>query len=657
MYNEKILNPPGSNPLLTRSDVQRSLAGLLAPLKGYTAPGGYHLGDTGAHYAPKTALMESWSRTLWGIAPLIAGGGTCPDPDSIRLVLRQGVDPASPGYWGEAGDRDQLLVEMAALALSLIIARHIFWDPLDREDRRRLYTWLSAIEKRELPANNWHFFRILVCAAFRELGLPVDEPAEKESFDLVESCYQGEGWYRDGAGGVYDFYNPMGFHFYGLLYAKLRGGGDPERAARYTERARLFARKFAAWFREDGSVVPYGRSLTYRFTAVSLFSACAFTGLDVLPWGVLKGLVLRHLRWCFSRPILDNGGVLSVGYGYPNLVMADTYNSPGSPYWGLKAYLILALGEEHPFWQSRETPLPETSGGEAEVTADPVPGFILTRTPEDVQILNPGQYPGFDMNHPAQKYGKFAYSARFGFCVSLGSYNIEKTGCDSMLMVSEGDGYWRERRQVKAQVSGSNWTRSVWNPWPDVEITTTLVSFGAWHVRIHRIHSGRALETVEGGFAIRRYNRFDPPLPVYNTADTAQEALAAFPWGASRIASLEPVPDTGLWNIGGKRKGSLLTPAPNLNIQDPVVVIPVLEGKAGPGVTLLACAVRAGDRDAVVNAELPPATLEEYMGACCTCGFLRHFTKTARLLCRCRRWLRLLPLCGGRFPHDPHHDG
>jgi hypothetical protein len=503
---------------------------------------------------------------------------------------------------------------MAAIALSLIIARRVFWDPLDREDRRRLHAWLSAIEKRKLPANNWHFFRILVCAAFRELGLPVDEAAEKESFDLVESCSRGEGWYLDGAGGAYDLYNPMGFHFYGLLYAKLAGAGNPERAARYTERARLFARKFVSWFREDGSVVPYGRSLTYRFAAVSLFSACAFAGPDILPWGVLKGLILRHLRWWFSRPILDNGGVLSVGYGYPNLVMADTYNSPGSPYWGLKSYLVLALGADHPFWRSEETPLPEIPGGEAEISADPAPGFIVTRTPEDTQILNPGQYPAFDMNHPAQKYSKFAYSARFGFCVSLGSYNIEKTGGDSMLMVSAGDGYWRERRQVRDRASGSNWTRSVWNPWPGVEITTTLVSLGAWHIRIHRIQSDRALETVEGGFALRRYAPFEPALPAPNAAGREGEALAAFPWGASRIADLEPPPLAGAETTGGGRKGALLVPAPNLNIEAPAVVIPVLEGGVAPGIAVLACAVRAGDRDAVAGAALPSITLGEYTG-------------------------------------------
>ncbi|MDR1904522.1 MAG: DUF2264 domain-containing protein [Treponema sp.] len=591
------------NLLKTREDLGRSLIDLLAPLEHHIAPGGYHLGDFGALYPPKTAFMEGWSRTLWGIASYTAGFGAYPGIDKVLSIMKDGVNPSSPAYWGECKDRDQLLVEMAAIALSLIIARNVFWDSLDGEQQGQLYAWLSSIEQRELPPSNWHFFRILVCTAFRELGLPVNERAERESFDIVESCYRGEGWYEDGKGGNYDLYNPMGFHFYTLLYAKLAGKRDPERSALYIERARLFACKFAAWFRGDGSIVPYGRSLTYRFAAVSLFSACAFADIEALPWGIMKGIVLRGLRRWFSLPILDSGGILSVGYGYPNLVMADAYNSPGSPYWGLKAYLVLALGADHPFWRAEEEPLPDVPLGKAEIVAERIPNFIITRTQEDVQLLTAGQYPGFDMNHPAQKYCKFAYSARFAFCVSHGSYGIGNTGCDSMLMLSEGDGYWRERRNISARVSGLNWTMSVWNPWPDVQITTMLVSLGAWHVRIHRIKSERPLMTVEGGFSIPRYDKYGGGM--LNASPEEHEAIAAFPWGASRIAAVEP---------DSRRAASLVIPAPNLNILYPHAVIPVLEGSVEQGFSLLASAVRAGDVEPVMSEAVPQVELRTYLG-------------------------------------------
>jgi hypothetical protein len=357
--------------------------------------------------------------------------------------------------------------------------------------------------------------------------------------------------------------------------------------------------------------VAFGRSLTYRYAAASLFSACAFADQEILPWGALKGLVLRNLRWWFSRPILHQGGILSVGYGYPNQIAADVYNSPGSPYWAFKIYLVLALGEDHPFWQAEERHLPPAP----RILSEKIPGFVISRGKEDVQLLSAGLYPGFDMAHGAEKYGKFAYSARFGFCVSHSSYNIAMTGCDSTLMLSEGDGYWRQRRQTWGQSAGSNWTASFWAPWPDVIIRTVLLSLGDWHVRFHRIDSGRALKAVEGGFSLRRYrslqesgvdpaapdSRFREEPPIENSAQSAGESLAALPWGASRIGALEPE---------SSRTGGFVIPAPNLNLLEPQVLIPVLEGSLEPGKTLWICAVRAGDREPVCGEKMPRVVLK-----------------------------------------------
>jgi hypothetical protein len=347
----------------------------------------------------------------------------------------------------------------------------------------------------------------------------------------------------------------------------------------------------------------------------------------------MKGLLLRNLRWWFSRPILDNGGILSVGYGYPNLVMADRYNSPGSPYWGMKAFLVLALGEDHPFWRAKEQPLPELP----RITEERIPGLIVSHTPEDVQLLVPGRYPGYDMAHGAAKYGKFVYSARFGFSVSHSSYNIEMTGCDSTLLLSDdpapellpaserdapgkdrpretplplhGDfprdfspelflkgRYWRERRQVRDIRSGPNWTAGVWQPWEDVSVTTVLLSLGEWHIRVHRIETPRPLLAVEGGFSLPRYHGLEEALPVRNAASAEGEALVSFDWGASRIAAREP--DT-------RRRGALIIPSPNLNIMYPSGVIPVLEGVLSPGLTVWAAAVRGGDKGPVER-EVPP---------------------------------------------------
>jgi hypothetical protein len=204
------------------------------------------------------------------------------------------------------------------------------------------------------------------------------------------------------------------------------------------------------------------------------------------------------------------------------------------------------------------------------------------------------------MNHPAEKYCKFAYSARFGFCVSHSNYNLAAAACDSMLMLSENDNYWRQRRDTTNRATGENWTQSVWHPWPDVEITTTLVSLGDWHIRVHKIVSVRHLKTAEGGYPLPRYHNFDEAVEVKNTAHTKHEALVSFDWGASRIIALEP-------NTPHQcpRQGSLVISVPNLNIIEPSAVIPILTGTLEPGTIVLACAVRAGDTEPVTNAKVP----------------------------------------------------
>ena len=217
--------------------------------------------------------------------------------------------------------------------------------------------------------------------------------------------------------------------------------------------------------------------------------------------------------------------------------------------------------------------------------------------------------PHFEMNHAAQKYGKFAYSARFGFCVSHGGISLEQAGGDSMLLLSDMDSvsetgaeYWRERRAVTEKRHGHNWLSGVWQPWPDVRIHTLLVSLGFWHLRIHRIESARKLKTAEGSFSVMRYNEFDEALPLCNSAAEKQEALIAFPWGASRIAALE---------VPSERTGTLIVPAPNLNVLVPSGVIPTLLGTINKGTCTLITAVCAGDRDTVINASIPVAALRD----------------------------------------------
>ena len=75
---------------------------LVLPLKQHYSPKGanLYLGHTGAAYEDRTIPMEGFSRVLWGLVPLWAGGGNIDGFSEIYASgLTAGTDPSSDEYW------------------------------------------------------------------------------------------------------------------------------------------------------------------------------------------------------------------------------------------------------------------------------------------------------------------------------------------------------------------------------------------------------------------------------------------------------------------------------------------------------------------------------------------------------------------------------
>lgn len=563
-------NKEKSNPLSSRQDLVAALNTLLAAVDTQFPAGSsrFSLGDTSAHYATDVAQMEGLSRVLWGLFPLLAAGDSTPFSDKYIAAIKQGTDPQSAGYWGEAGPYDQRLVEMAAYGLGLALLQDKLTERFSERELMNLHAWLNQITDATMPDSNWNYFAIMVQLGFKRAGLPYDQQAIDRRFAMMDAYYLGEGWYSDGPGRPKDYYISMAFHFYGLIYATL--SGDEARAKVLRQRSRLFAEDFIYMSAADGASVPFGRSLTYRFAMVAFWSAVAFSGLEVFMPGIVKGIILRHLRWWQQQPITDRDGILTLGFAYPNLAMCEDYNSPGSPYWTLKTYLILALPESHPFWQADEQPLPAL----AEKRVIPHAQQILIHT-DHVTLLTAGQLELNNYVNTEAKYTKFAYSSRFGFTIERGRFGLKHAACDSMLLLADGDNYFRGRRECETVRVDENYIFSRWSPWHDVHIDSWLVPFGEWHLRLHRITSARTLQTVEGGFAVMKT---DPQLHgrgSYLSADN----------GSSAIVDLSP-------NIS-RQPDSVVTP-PNSSIMFAgCATIPVLTSTLPQGESWLCCAVTA----------------------------------------------------------------
>ncbi|WP_319476470.1 DUF2264 domain-containing protein [Marispirochaeta aestuarii] len=608
MYYEKLRN----NPVKTFSDLEQALLDSVEPYLAYVSPGFARIeaGPSGATFNTKAVQLEGFARLLWGLVPYLAGRNKSrntriayPDQagfDFIEFVnrgIRHGVDPEHNEFWGVPGDYDQLLVEMAVFGYALLLIPEIIWEPLDSESRKNLSRWLSYINIRQIPDCNWVFFRILVNCGLERVGAEgFDKELLHESLLLAEQFYltdAGDGWYNDGFPSqrrARDYYIPWAMHYYGLIFAGCCGDLYPMYAGRYRERALLFAEEFSRWFAEDGAALPFGRSLTYRFAQGAFWGAMPFAlEKSAYDWGKAKTLFLRNLRWWFGQPAYSETGLLSVGYTYPNQYMAERYNSPNSPLWALKAFIPMALSKTHPFWQAAEF-----STGEADLTKSgksrpqKSSGFYICSDADagHLYVLNSGQWtPGTPNEHlhMAEKYAKFAYSASFAFNVCTDTYGIDKLAPDNMLLVSDGEEFYRYRTESSDHQVTDAWVFSRWKPYRGVEIATWLgpVDQGRWHLRVHKVKSDRPLKTVEGGFPLPYGDEFYP-LPDDEKRKSVGESSVSTGQGSSRIV-----------DFGAHRNGLLVTASPNSNIMHPRVIIPTLTSEHAPGEFWLACLVHA----------------------------------------------------------------
>jgi hypothetical protein len=490
------------NPLRTRQQVKDLLGDMLSAVAPYTEEGksGIDLGHSTTHYGKQIAKMEALSRMLWGIFPLLANGDECENLSFYLTAIRNGTNPDHAEYWGEIHDFDQRCVEMAAFGVGLALLDKRLLAYFSDTEQRNLIAWLNQGKDATIPNNNWNYFPIMVQMGCKQAGLPWDREAVEARFALMEAYYLGDGWYSDGPGHPRDYYVSMAFHYYGLLYANHMADVDANRCAELRQRATQFAGDFITLFSAEGAAVPFGRSMTYRFAEAAFWSAAAFSGLEVYSPGVVKGIVLRHLRSWLKQPIFDRDGVLSIGYHTPNLVMAEDYNAPGSPYWACKLFLVLALPESHAFWQAQELPLPQLNSPHCIPHANQI--LLRDAAQQHVVMLTSGQLELNNFVNTEAKYTKFAYSSQFGFTLDRGRFGLNHAACDSMLVLSEGDGYYRGRRGCEETVTRQEVIYSRWKPWHDVEVKSWLFPCSEGHLRLHHLTSARALDAVEGGFAV-----------------------------------------------------------------------------------------------------------------------------------------------------------
>lgn len=489
--------------IISRQDMADILFDLIEPLKKYYSKtkAWLNLGANSAHYPDTAAWVEGFSRPLWGLGSFLANRADSSNEEWEQIYLQgiiSGTDTVSPEYWGDCVPYDQKLVEMAAIAYTLLWTGDRFTGRMTGQQKHNLFSWLSQINSNPCHNCNWKFFHILVNIALKKAGEEYDQKGMEESLSFIDECYAGNGWYLDGPKGQADYYIPFAMHFYGLVYAVFMKDSDPERCQRYLDRAMVFGKDFAYWFAENGSAIPYGRSLTYRFAQASFYSACAMAKIEPLPLGIMKGIIVRHLEYWLSKPIFDHDGVLTIGYEYPNLIMSESYNAPGSPYWALKIFACLTLPENDSFWKTETLPLPKME----KIKSFPEAKHIVQRTDDGHGVLFPlGLQIGHVHTHMEEKYSKFAYSSKYGFSVMRSSCNFWEAAPDSVLSF-EISGHIFVRRTIDSGCIQDNRMISDWSPFMGIQVHSEIIPTDNGHIRKHIIKSDYECIAYDSGFAI-----------------------------------------------------------------------------------------------------------------------------------------------------------
>ncbi|KAK8003431.1 hypothetical protein PG989_003150 [Apiospora arundinis] len=569
-------------------------------------------GATAVRFDQTASEIEGICRPLWGLACLLAGGGEYHGTEWWVQGIKAGTDPESPEFWGYPRDNDQRMVEMCPFGYALAVAPQ-FWQSLNERERGNVEAWLgNSINEKNMPNTNWLWFRVFANLGLKKNGGKFSQDRLDSDIEHLNTFYRGDGWSNDGPEGIHqmDYYSSsFAIHFLQLLYAKLAGDEEPERAEEFKKRAQMAALDLVHYFDDEGRAIPFGRSVGYRFAMVSFWGALAYAGVELpapLTWGMVKGIVLRHLRWWQTQPdIWSPSGTLTIGYSYPNMYMAENYNSPGSPYWACLGFICLAVPPEHPFWTSEEElprdVIPKIKGLKH-------PGHIVSSLGGHCMLLSSGQACGYPMKGTHAKYGSFAYSSAYGYSLGLSD---------------DGGEYWKTRRASEYAGLETRGTDddacanneitpvlvSVWKPFRDVTVRTTLVppaeATPNWHLRAHRIEAaGREVMTADGSFAIR--NQREPDGRYLDLYDAEKGGEGTFPkiignydlntpegWAAGREGAFAVSLKAGAVGIkalenGDKvgRSAMLVNADPNSNLLESRTVIPTLQHSIKKGETV-----------------------------------------------------------------------
>lgn len=212
-------------------------------------------------------------------------------------------------------------------------------------------------------------------------------------------------------------------------------------------------------------------------------------------------------------------------------------------------------------------PMPELEGVKTLFRAEKV----ITRESGSV-TLYPAGTPLIAriQGHMGEKYTKFAYSSKYGFCVHVAADILESLAPDNTL-VFEVDGRLYPRQHITDfQVEPGRLT-SAWSPCPGIEVTTVIEPYVGGHTRRHVVTSAVDCIAYDCGFAL--------PWDTKGYEEQADETGASIRY------------EGGFCTVRGGA-GKVVRTQANANLINPRTAIPMVQHSIPPGMSTLETEVR-----------------------------------------------------------------
>ncbi len=527
--------------MLGREDIKNYALEICMPLMERTARR-YKRGDL-AFKADQVgfipAFLENLCRPFWGIAPVISenediklniSGKEVSAFEYLREILVEGLTCGNEKSWSKNkkyfGDfvyANQNITELAGLMIGMYFARKQLWDPFSQNEKeliaKEIYEMSVEAFDHSWP-NNHYWFPLFAVTVLKSFGFVFDRTEQmlETGLEFLDSLYIGEGWYKDGEFGRFDYYEAWSLHLYPLLWTLIADNsfeGYEQYKEKYIERTNKFLDFYTHWFDAKGANVAFGRSLSYRFAACALFPAAVLAGCDINP-SLAGRITAMNIEFFKNNCKTEETDILPEGYLYQSPCVIEGYTSDGGAYWCCKAFMALLIPENHPFWDIDSVKLPSESGNYTVVPAHKDIHMIFEGNGGRVTMYNntAQYYQNGLMTHKFGNvrnwYSKFAYNSAAGF----GCSGVDNISIDSMISLMTKDKAMNSHRLGFTDLGYENGIlHSVHIPFAndrETEIETYLVPLGGMHACIHKVTLSQEYYVCEAGFSLARWDDYMP---------------------------------------------------------------------------------------------------------------------------------------------------